>query len=212
MSAPWILLCIVIVLVLVGQIRVGCKAEYDQEGVQVFVRVAAIHIRVFPLKKDKEKKPKKAKKPKKKKEKKPREPVPMKEKIGGALGYVETLLPVVIKAVGYFFKKLQIDTLRLRLVAGSPDPADAAKVYGTASAALGALWHPLTQAFDVKDGHARVDLDFESERMTVWAAASLSIKIGQIIWLAIYFGIWALVRFLRERKRQKNEKKLRKAV
>ena len=211
MSAPGILLCIVIVLFLIAQIRVGCKAEYDQDGVQVFVRVAAFYIRVFPLKKkDKEKKPKKNKKPKKKK--KPKEPVPMKEKIGGALGYVQTLLPVVIKAVGYFFRKLQIDTLRLRLVAGSPDPADAAKVYGTASAALGALWHPLTQAFDVRDGHASVDLDFESDRMTIWAAASLSIKIGQIIWLAVYFGVWALVRFLRERKRQKNEKKLRKAV
>ena len=211
MSAPGILLCVVIVLFLIGQIRVGCKAEYDQNGVQVFVRVAAFHIQVFPLKKKTgEKKPKKAKKPKK--EKKPKQPVPMKEKIGGALGYVQTLLPVVIKAVGYFFKKLQIDTLRLRLVAGSPDPADAAKVYGTASAALGALWQPLTQAFDVKDGHARVDLDFESDRMTIWAAASLSIKIGQIIWLAVYFGIWALVRFLKERKRQKNEKKLRKAV
>ena len=211
MSAPGILLCVVIVLFLIGQIRVGCKAEYDQNGVQVFVRVAAFHIRVFPLKKKTgEKKPKKAKKPKK--EKKTKQPVPMKEKIGGALGYVQTLLPVVIKAVGYFFKKLQIDTLRLRLVAGSPDPADAAKVYGTASAALGALWQPLTRAFDVKDGHARVDLDFESDRMTIWAAASLSIKIGQIIWLAVYFGIWALVRFLKERKRQKNDKKLRKAV
>ena len=211
MSAPGILLCVVIVLFLIGQIRVGCKAEYDQDGIQVFVRAAAFRIRVFPLKKKgKTKKPKKAKKPKKKK--KAKEPVPVKEKIGGALGYVETLLPVVIKAVSYFFKKLQLDTLRLHLVAGSPDPADAAKVYGTASAALGALWHPLTKAFDVKDGYAKVDLDFESDRMTIWAVAALSIKIGQIIWLAIYFGIWALVRFLRERKRQKNEKKLRKAV
>ena len=56
MSAPWILLCIVIVLVLIGQIRVGCKAEYDQDGVQVFIRISAFYIRVFPLKKkDKEK-------------------------------------------------------------------------------------------------------------------------------------------------------------
>ncbi len=217
MSGPVILLCVLIVLFLIGQIRVGCKAEYDQSGVQIFVRVASFHIRVFPLKKKrgekKTKKQKKAKKVKKaKKNKQPKEPVPLKEKVGGALGYVETLLPVVLKAVGYFFKKLQIDTLRLHLVAGSPDPADAASVYGKASAALGALWYPLTEAFDVKDGHAKVDLDFESDKMTLCAAAALSIKIGQILWLAVYFGIWALVRFLRERKRQKNEKKLRKAV
>lgn len=211
MNAPVVLLCVAIVLFLIMQIRVGCKAEYDRDGVRVFVRVGAFHICVFPLKKkNTEKKPKKAKKPKK--EKKPKEPVPMKEKIGGALGYVQTLLPVVIKAVGYFFRKLQIDTLCLRLVAGAPDPADAATVYGTAVAALGALWQPLTQAFDVKDGNARVDLDFEADQMTLWATAALSIRIGQILWLAVYFGIWALVRFLGERKRQKNEKKLRKAV
>ena len=211
MSAPAVLLCVVIVLFLIAQIRVGCKAEYDQEGVRVFVRAAGFHICVFPVKKkEKKQKPKKAKKSKK--EKKAKEPVPMKERIGGAVGYVQTLLPVVIKAVGYFFKKLQIDTLYLRLVAGAPDPADAATVYGTAVAVLGALWQPLTQAFDVKDGNARVDLDFESDQMTLSAAAALSIRIGQILWLAVYFGIWALVRFLSERKRQKNEKKLRKAV
>ena len=213
MSGPAVLLCVLIVLFLIGQIRVGCKAEYDQSGVQVYVRVAAFHIRVFPLKKKSgEKKPKKKKEKKAKKERPAKEPVPLQEKVGGALGYVQTLLPVVLKAVGYFFKKLQIDTLHLYLTAGSPDPADAAAVYGKASAALGALWYPLTEAFDVKDGHAKVDLDFESERMTLCAVAALSIKIGQILWLAIYFGIWALVRFLRERKRQKNEKKLRKAV
>ena len=85
-------------------------------------------------------------------------------------------------------------------------------LYATASAALGALWYPLVQAFDVKDGYAKVDLDFDSEEMRLNATAALSIKLGQILWLAIYFGIWTLVRFLRERKRQKNEKKMRKAV
>ena len=79
MSAPAVLLCVVIVLFLIAQIRVGCKAEYDQEGVRVFVRAAGFHICVFPVKKkEKKQKPKKAKKPKK--EKKAKEPVPMKER------------------------------------------------------------------------------------------------------------------------------------
>lgn len=213
MSAPGVLLCIVIVLFLIGQVRVGCKAEYDQSGVQVFVRLGKFHIRVFPMKKKAgEAKPKKEKKPKKKREKKPQKPVPVQEKIGGALGYIETLLPVLLDAVKYFTRKLQIDKVYLCLTAGSPDPADAAAVYGKASAVLGALWQPLTTAFDVKDGYAKVDFDFESERMTICGTAALSIKIGQILWLAVYFGIRALVRCLKERKRQKNEKKLRKAV
>ena len=212
MSTPGILLCLLIVLFLIGQIRVGCKAAYDHEGVQVWVRVAIFHIRVFPLKQKGEKKSKKEKKPKKPQKKKEKPPTTVGEKIGGALGYAQSLLPILLDAVKYFTHKLQVDTLHMRLVAGSPDPADAAMVYGQASAALGALWYPLTNAFDVKDGYAKVDLDFEAKQMTLCVAAALSLKIGQILWFAVYFGIQALVAFLRERKRQKNDKKLRKAV
>lgn len=211
MNAPMILLCVLITFFLIGQLRVGCKVVYDQNGVQVFVRIVALYICVFPVKK-KSGPPKEKKTKKVKKNKKQKEVVPLPDKIGGALGYAESLLPVLLKAVKFFFRKLQIDTLYLNLTSGSTDPADAAMLYGTASAALGALWHPLVQAFDVKDGYAKVDLDFQSEQMKLSAAAALSIKIGQILWLAIYFGIWTLVRFLRERRRQKNEKKMRKAV
>ena len=212
MSAPGILLCLLIVLFLIGQIRVGCKAAYDHAGIQVWVRLGMFHIRVFPLKKKGEQKPKKEKKPKKPKKKKEKPPATVGEKIGGALGYAQSLLPILLDAVKYFTHKLQVDKLHMTLIAGSPDPADAAMVYGNASAALGALWYPLVNAFDVKDGYAKVDLDFEAQQMTLCATAALSIKIGQILWLAIYFGIRALVAFLRERKRQKNDKKLRKAV
>ena len=213
MSASVILLCVLIVLFLIGQIRVGCKAAYDQNGVQVWVRLAAFHIQILPLKKtNAERNPKKEKNPKAKKAGKPKKPIPMKEKIGGALGYLQALLPVILDAVKYFTKKLQIDVLHLRLIAGSSDPADAASVYGKANAVLGALWYPLTNAFDVKDGYAKVNLDFDAQQMTVCATAALSLKIGQILWFALYFGFRALAGFLRERKRQKNEKKLRKAV
>ena len=211
MSAPGILLCLLIVLFLIGQIRVGCKAAYDHAGIQVWVRLGRFHIRVFPLKKKGEK-PKKEKKPKKPKKKKEKPPATVGEKIGGALGYAQSLLPILLDAVKYFTHKLQVDKLHMTLIAGSPDPADAAMVYGNASAALGALWYPLVNAFDVKDGYAKVDLDFDAQQMTLCATAALSIKIGQILWFALYFGIRALVAFLRERKRQKNDKKLRKAV
>lgn len=214
MRAPMILLCLLIVLFLIGQIRLGCKVVYDQDGVQVFVRFGAFRIRVFPMKKDsgesKSKKPKKEKKKKPKKEKPPKEPVPLKEKVGGALDYARELLPVLLDAVKYFFHKLQIDTLHLTLIAGSSDPADAASLYGKASAALGAVWYPMVEAFDVKDGYARVDLDFDSPKMTLCAEAALSIKIGQLLWLVLYFGIRAGVRFLKERGRQKKLKQAEK--
>lgn len=196
--------CVLIVLFLIGQIRLGCKAEYDENGVVVFLRIGKLHIRIFPFKK-------KADKPKKPKaKKKPKQPVPMQQKIGGALGYAQALLPVLLDAVKYFWKKLRIDRLHMRLTAGSSDPAEAAMLYGQASAALGALWTGLTKAFDVKDGYAKVDLDFEAGEMRLCCAAALSLKLGQILWLAMYFGIWALHNFLVERSRQKTREQAKK--
>ena len=209
-----VFLIVLAALFLVGQIRVGGLAEYSAEGFRAWVRAGALKIRVFPLnKKDKpaRKKEKKAKPPKKKEEAPP-PPKPLAEKAGGALDYARALLPVALDAVGTMYGKLRMDTLELELTVGAADPADAAMRYGQASAALGALWEPLTRAFHVKDGRARVRVDFEAGEMTVYGLASLSIKIGQILWLSVYFGCKALRGFLAVRGRQKQKQQQRKAA
>ena len=219
-----VFLIVLTVLFLIGQIRVGGLAEYSAEGFRAWVRAGALKIRVFPLnKKDKpaRKKEKRAKparkkekraKPPKKKEEAPPPPKPLAEKAGGALDYARALLPVALDAVGTMYGKLRMDTLELELTVGAADPADAAMRYGQASAALGALWEPLTRAFHVKDGRARVRVDFEAGEMTVYGLASLSIKIGQILWLGVYFGCKALWGFLAVRGRQKQKQQQRKAA
>ena len=209
-----VFLIVLAALFLVGQIRVGGLAEYSAEGFRAWVRAGALKIRVFPLnKKDKpaRKKEKKAKPPKKKEEAPP-PPKPLAEKAGGALDYARALLPVALDAVGTMYGKLRMDTLELELTVGAADPADAAMRYGQASAALGALWEPLTRAFHVKDGRARVRVDFEAGEMTVYGLASLSIKIGQILWLSVYFGCKTLRGFLAVRGRQKQKQQQRKAA
>ena len=209
-----ILLIVLAVLILIGQVRVGGLAEYSAKGFFAWVRLGKLYIKVFPLKKkDKpaKKKAKKAKPPKEKKEK-PKAEVPLAEKAGGALDYARTLLPVALDAVGGMYSKIRMDTLELELTVGAADPADAAIRYGQASAALGALWEPLTRTFHVKDGHARVRVDFEAGGMTVYGRASLSLKIGQILWLGLYFGCKALRGFLAVRRRQKLKQQERKAA
>ena len=57
----------------------------------------------------------------------------------------------------------------------------------------------------MKDGHAKVNLDFDAKETLLYAAASLSLKIGQILWLGIYIGVKALKGFLAVRKKQKIE-------
>ena len=97
--------------------------------------------------------------------------------------------------------------LELELTAGGSDPADAAMLYGQANAALGALWHPLTRAFHVKDGTARVKLDFDAPGTTVYGQAALSIKIGTVVWIGLRAGWKALFRALAARKRLKRKRR-----
>lgn len=209
MKALCICLAVLAVLFLLGQIRVGAQVEYQAGGLFAWARLGAFRIPVFPLKeKDKpEKKKKKAKKPKKEKP-----PKPLDEKVGGALDYARELLPLALEAAGMFYHRLRMDTLELELTVGSDDPADTAMRYGQASAVLGSFWYPLTEAFHVKDGHAKVNLDFDAKEMTLYAAASLSLKIGQILWLGIYIGVKALKGFLAVRNKQKQNEKVRKAA
>lgn len=216
MRALYILAAVVLVLSLLGQVRVGCQARFDSEGFFLWAKLGRFRIKIFPGKPKGEKEPKKPKRPRKKKgpgkPKKERPPTPLPEKIGGALGYAQALLPVVLEAAKGLWRGFRIDTLELELTAGSSDPADTAMLYGQANAALGALWYPLTAALHVKDGRARVELDFDAPGMTVYAQAAFSLKLGQIVWIGLRAGVKALSRALAVRKRIKTERQQRKAA
>ena len=226
MSGWMILALILLVLLLIGQVRVGAVAEYSQAGPEVRVRLGPVRLKVFPLakkektqeqlKKEAEKKARAEEKKKAKKEQKKskaqQEKKSLQEKVGGGLDLARELLPLALEAAGCFWNKLIVDELELCLTVGGPDPADAAMLYGQANAALGALWQPLTQAFHVKNGHAHVAIDFDAQSMTLYGKAALSLKIGQIVWLGVHFGCKALAGFLRYRKITKTKEQARKAV
>jgi len=199
---------ILLVLFLLGQIRIGGRAQYSETGAFLWLRIGGVNIQMYPSKPKGEKKPKR-KKPAKDPE---AEKVGTLEKAGGALEYARELLPILLEAAGQCRQKLRVDRLELELTAAAADPADAALLYGQANAALGAFWYPLTEAFRVKDGTARVNLDFEGQTPTLYANAALSFTLGQLVWLGIYFGLRALRAFLAVRKQQKMKRQQRKAV
>ena len=221
MRAVYILAAVVLVLFLIGQVRVGGRAVFNADGFFLWIRLGRFQLKLLPMtpkaeKPPKPQKPKKPKKPKKKKEprksKKEKPPVPLPEKLGGALEYAQALLPVALEAAQGMWRGLRVDTLELELTAGGSDPADAAMLYGQANAALGALWYPLTKAFHVKDGTARVRLDFDAPGTTVYGQAALSIKIGTVTWIGLRAGVKALIGALAARKRLKIKRQQRKAA
>lgn len=215
MKALHVLAVIVLILLLIGQIRVGGRAEFNSSGFFLWVRLGKFWIKILPVK-PREKETPKPRKPRAKKEtkkpKKEKSPAPLPEKIGGALEYAKALLPVGLEAAKGMWRGLRVDTLELELTAGGSDPADTAMLYGQANAALGALWVPLTKAFHVKDGSARVKLDFDAPGITVYGTAALSIKIGAVVWIGLRAGFKALFQMLAARKRLKIKRRQRKAA
>lgn len=209
MKAVAILAAVILVLLLIGQVRVGGRAEFNAEGFFLWIRLGRFRIKILPAKPREEQKPKKPKRQKKEPEKprKERPPTPLPEKLGGALTYAQELLPVGLEAARGMWRGLRVDVLEVELTAGSPDPADAAMLYGQANAALGALWYPLTKAFHVKDGSARVKLDFDAPGMTVYGTAALSIKIGTAVRVGLRAGVRALSGLLAARKRLKTKQR-----
>ena len=211
MRGLMILILILAAFWLLGQIRLGVGAEYRAEGLRVWLRAAAWQIPVYPLKK--KSKPAKPAHPPKEKEPKDSGPEPsFREQVGGALDYAQALLPILLEAAGQFRRKIRVDKLRLKVTVGADDPADAAMRYGQANGALGVLWGTLNETFDLRDGKAVAQVDFDAREITVYALASLSLKVGQMVWLGLYFGCRALRTFLRVRSRRKQEQQQRKAA
>lgn len=190
---------VLLALFLLGQIKVGVRGEYHSEGLRAEARVGPVRLALYPVKKKK-----RSRKPAPKRAKRPKTAPSASVRVGGAVKPLMKLLPLAIEAGGQFRKKLCVDVLRLEVTAGAADPADAAMIYGRTQAALGAVWGPLNQAFHIRDGRAGVRIDFDSEKTTVYGAVALSLKLWQLLWLGVYFGIRAVNELMKLRKGRKN--------
>lgn len=204
---------LVLLLCLIASLRLGVGGSHTQEeGIQVWLRLGPARITLYPRPKKQAKpaKEEKAKPPKEKK--KPKKERPQKKPFTGEqiVALVRQLIPLALEAAGSFRRKLRIDVLDARLVVGEPDPADAAMHYGQSSAALGALWGPLNEAFQIKDGRARVDVDFQQEHWALWGRVQMTLTVGQLVWLGLRYGA-AVLNILRE-TRKESKKEQRKAA
>lgn len=171
---------ILLVLAVLALLPVGVRARYDQDGPLVLAKVWPIRFQVFPRKKRKAKKEKKQKEPKK--EKPPEAEAHPK---GGTLDAVRAALPLVKPALQGLKRRLTIQDLELHVTWAAADPADAAVGYGQAQAALGALWAVVDQSFKVKKSSLGCSVDFDQAAPSVYADATLTLRLGQIVTLAV---------------------------
>ena len=194
-TALWILLVIALLLTAFNLLRVGVDAEYDGEGLFLRLKAGPVKITILP-KKDKPEKPKK-----KKKEKQPKA-----EKSKESPLTLPTLLKLVrpaLEALGSFRRKLSVDLLRLHARVGTSDPYNTAMTFAYLQSAVYGL-HPLVErALNVKERDVWLTPDFTSDSIAAEGRLIGTIRIGQIVWIALVLGWKALLVILRQRKKKR---------
>lgn len=205
MKALIIIGCIVLLLFLIGQIRVGALVVYSESGLFVKIKAGPVCIQILPMKKDKKEKEEKTKQPKKQSAKEKEDAAPQR-KIKDTLALAMRFVPLLGEAAGRLKRKICIDRLLLHVIWGSADPASAAMGFGAGNAAIGILWPILEHNFKVKTHDLRVDVDFERVKPVFCADAQATLTIGQVLTLGVVLGIKALKIFLGYRREQTEQK------
>lgn len=218
----WITLGIALLLAV---LPLGVSVAYDANGAVVKLIAGPIKITLFPRPK-KEKKPKKDKKketpkqeaapsnqpmPGKKTGKTPQADANMEAKpekqekkpSGGPISDFLPLVRTVLEMLGAFRRRLRVNVLELKLILAGDDPADLGINYGRAWAAVGNLQQKLEQFLVIKKCKIEVECDFTASQTLVVARLDLTITLGRILATVFYYGIKALIQFLKINKKRK---------
>ena len=201
------------IIALLAVLPLGVSIRYDEDGALVRLIIGPVKITLFP-------RPKKDKKPKK--EKKKRTPKPkaapqetpkgkpeqtaeekQKKKSGGPITDFLPLLKTVLDMLGAFRRKLRLNVLELKIVMAGDDPCDLAVNYGRAWAAVGNLMPRLERVFVIRKRNIEVECDFTSAKTLVTARLDLTITLGRIIGTAVFYGVKALIEFLKIKNKRK---------
>lgn len=207
-----VLLILLLIFLLLGMIPIGVFARYSGEGPRLLLKFGPVSICLIPRKPRKAgKNPEKKAKKQKIKQEKPQKTAEAEteeqsgSQIGGLLPLFRELLPLALDAARHIIRTIKIRHLRLylRMGAREQDPAKAAMLYGGAWALIGEILPVLENIFIIKDRDIQATIDYLSDETTIFVQAQLTLTLGEILWIGIYYGISALRKFLQFRKIRK---------
>ena len=194
------------VLLALAILPLGIRIRYNEAGFLLRVIAGPVKITVFPRKKKQKKQKKKENKPKENQKSestipegkplKPPESQSEQKEIGGSLTRFLPFIRLGLKFLGDFRRKLRLDNLYLRLILACDDPCDLAVNYGRTWAAVGNLMSQLEGLFVIKKRDIQVECDFAADKTSVIAHMDITVTLGRLLVLAIYYGIRVLIEFL----------------
>ena len=197
---------ILVILILLLSLKVGVDVSYLGGVLALAVKAGPLKIAILPKKEkpEGEKKEKKKKKKPEQAEAESEQEKPKKEKKKGPKLTLEDILEIArlaLKAVGRFFGSLRMDYLLLHLTTAGPDPYSAVMNYGYFNAALGALLPLLRRIFKIGREDISSQVDFDSDKLKIDAGTAITIRIGQILFIALC-AVFAFLRWLLRRRRR----------
>ena len=209
----WIAAAIVLILAV---LPLGVRVRYNSAGLILRVIAGPLKITVFPRKKKPKKQKVKQKKPKEEQnaepsasEDKPPQPPeaqPEQKEKGGSIARFLPFIKLGLKFLGDFRRKLRLDNLYVRLILAGDDPCDLAVNYGRIWAAVGNLMPQLERLFVIKKRDIQVECDFTASETRVAAHLDITITLGRLLVLAIYYGVRVLIEFLSMKRKGGGEK------
>ena len=205
------------VLLALAILPLGIRIRYNEAGFFLKVIVGPIKITVFPRRKKPEnRKPREKKPDKEHKLEQPKTSVPEEQQQpdaqpeqqekGGSLTRFLPLIQLGLEFLGDLRRKLRLDNLYLRLILASDDPCDLAVNYGRVWAAVGNLIPQLERLFVIKKRDIQVECDFTASETRVAAHLDITITLGRLLVLAIYYGIRVLIEFLSMKRKGGGDK------
>lgn len=204
------------ILLALAVLPLGVRIRYNDAGFVLKVIAGPLKITVIPGRK----KPKKQKvKQKKQKavqtaesagsEERPPQPPkaqPEQKERGGSLTRFLPLVKLGLKFLGDFRRKLRLDNLYLRLILAGDDPCDLAVNYGRIWAAVGNLMPQLERLFVIRKRDIQVECDFASAETTVVVHLDISITLGRLLALVIFYGVRILFELLSMKRKGGGDK------
>jgi hypothetical protein len=188
-----------VILVVLAWIPLGATIRYNTDGLSLKIIAGPIRLTVLPKKNKEEKskkKPKDKSAPKKVKASSTQPATPKQEEKGGPITDFLPLVNTALDLLNAFRKKLRIDRLELKLIMAADDPCDLAVNYGRAWAAVGNLFPRLERWLVIKKRDVEVECDFEASQTVVIAHVDLTITLGRLLGILIWYGVRALKQFI----------------